>query len=71
LGGLGALILLVAAAVLGYVAVVAARRSEGVFVPVVYVALVCLAGGALLASMVWSGGAESFPTLKTSRLSHP
>jgi hypothetical protein len=55
LGGLGALILLVAAAVLGYVAVVAARRSEGDFVPVAYVALVCLTGGVLLANVVWSG----------------
>ena len=41
--------------VLGYIAVVAARRSEGVFVPVVYVALVCLAGGVLLATTVWPG----------------
>jgi hypothetical protein len=36
-----ALILLTVASVLGYIAVVAARRSEGVFVPAGYVALVC------------------------------
>jgi hypothetical protein len=40
---------------LGYVAVVAARRSEGVFVPAGYVALLCLAGGAFLARAVWRG----------------
>jgi hypothetical protein len=41
--------------VLGYVAVVAVRRSEGVFVPLVFVALVCLAGGVLLATTAWPG----------------
>ena len=42
------LALLVAGAVLGYVAVVALRRSEGVCMPAGYVALACLAGGAWL-----------------------
>jgi len=41
--------------VLGYLAVVAARRSEGVFVPAGYMALVCLAGGVLLANLAWRG----------------
>jgi hypothetical protein len=51
----GALLLLVAGGVLGYLAVVAARRSEGVFVPAGYMALICLAGGVLLAKLVWRG----------------
>ena len=42
------LTLLVSGAVLGYVAVIALRRSEGVFMPAGYVALACLAGGAWL-----------------------
>jgi hypothetical protein len=40
--------LLLAGAVLGYVAVVALRRSEGVFMPAGYVAVACLAAGAWL-----------------------
>ena len=52
---MGALLLLLTGGVLGYLAVVAARRSEGVFVPAGYVALICLAGGVLLANMVWRG----------------
>ncbi|HUQ45090.1 MAG TPA: hypothetical protein VM033_00480 [Gemmatimonadaceae bacterium] len=43
-----ALVLLVAGGTLGYFAVVALRRSEGVFLPAGYVALACLAGGAFL-----------------------
>ena len=49
-----ALVLLLAAALLGagltlgYLAVIALRRSEGVFLPAGYVALACLAGGAYL-----------------------
>jgi hypothetical protein len=43
-----AALLLGAGAVLGYIAVIAARRSEGVFLPVGYVSLACLVGGALL-----------------------
>lgn len=44
-----AALLLAGGAVLGYIAVVALRRSEGVFLPAGYVALFCLAGGAFLA----------------------
>ena len=40
--------LLVAGAALGYLAIVALRRSEGVFMPAGYVAVACLAGGAFL-----------------------
>jgi hypothetical protein len=43
-----ALILLTVASALGYVAVVAARRSEGVFMPTGYVALICLACAVIL-----------------------
>ena len=46
---LGAAVLLVAGVGLGYIAVVAARRSEGVFLPAGYVACVCLVGAGLLA----------------------
>jgi hypothetical protein len=45
---LAALVLLVISGVLGYIAVVAIRRSEGVFMPAGYVALACLAGGVFL-----------------------
>jgi hypothetical protein len=34
--------------VLGYISVIALRRSEGVFLPAGYVAIACLVGGALL-----------------------
>ncbi len=43
-----AVALLGAGGVLGYVAVVALRRSEGVFMPAGYVALTILAAGAWL-----------------------
>jgi hypothetical protein len=43
-----ALLLLGVGLTLGYLAVVALRRSEGVFMPAGYVALACLAGGAFL-----------------------
>jgi len=43
-----ALVLLVAGAGLGYIAVVAVRRNEGVFMPAGYVALACLAGATYL-----------------------
>jgi hypothetical protein len=33
---------------LGYIAVVAMRRQEGVFMPAGYVAIACLAGGVAL-----------------------
>jgi hypothetical protein len=45
---IAALVLLTIAGILGYLSVVALRRSEGVFMPAGYVALVCLAGGVLL-----------------------
>ena len=44
----GAVALLGVGLALGYVAVIAARRSEGVFMPAGYVALLCLAGGLFL-----------------------
>ena len=40
--------LLVVGSVLGYIAVVALRRSEGVFLPAGYVSIACLGGGMLL-----------------------
>jgi hypothetical protein len=43
-----ALALLAAGVGLGYIAVVAVRRREGVFMPAGYVALACLAGGMIL-----------------------
>ena len=43
-----AALLLSAGGVLGYIAVVALRRNEGVFLPAGYVAAACLAGGAIL-----------------------
>ena len=43
-----ALILVGAGTVLGYIAVVALRRSEGVFLPAGYVGFALLAGGAYL-----------------------
>jgi hypothetical protein len=44
----GAMVLLVIGAVLGYIAVIAVRRSEGVFLPAGYVAGLCLVGCGLL-----------------------
>jgi hypothetical protein len=43
-----AALLLLAGGVLGYIAVIALRRNEGVFLPAGYVALACLAGGAIM-----------------------
>lgn len=40
--------LLIAGCVLGYIAVIALRRNEGVFLPAGYVAVACLAGGGWL-----------------------
>jgi hypothetical protein len=51
---LGALLLAVGGW-LGYVSVVAFRRSEGVFMPAGYVSLLCLAGAALLLRVAWRG----------------
>ena len=50
-----AAILLAAGAVLGYIAAVAIRRNEGVFLPAGYVAIACLAGGALLVRLAVRG----------------
>jgi hypothetical protein len=50
-----ALVLLTAAGVLGYIAVIALRRSEGLFMPAGYVALACLVGGALLLRVALRG----------------
>ena len=36
---------------LGYIAIVAARRNEGVFLPAGYVAALCLVGAAFLARL--------------------
>jgi hypothetical protein len=49
---LAAALLLASGAVLGYIAVVAIRRSEGVFLPAGYVALLCVGGGAFLVRYV-------------------
>ena len=43
-----AALLLLAGGVLGYIAVIALRRSEGVFLPAGYVAVACLAGGVFM-----------------------
>jgi hypothetical protein len=43
-----AVALLTAGVTLGYIAVVAVRRSEGVFLPAGYVSIACLVAGALL-----------------------
>ena len=40
----GAAVLFVVGAYLGYIAVIALRRSEGVFLPAGYVAVLCLSG---------------------------
>ena len=50
-----ALVLLTASGVLGYIALVALRRNEGVFMPAGYVALACLAGGVLLLRLALRG----------------
>ena len=49
LAGAAAVILTVAGLWLGYIAIVAARRSEGVFLPAGYAAALCLVGAGLLA----------------------
>ena len=50
-----AAVLLAAGAVLGYIAAVALRRNEGVFLPTGYVAVACLAGGVLLLRLAMRG----------------
>ena len=51
----GATVLLVIGLWLGYISVIALRRSEGVFLPAGYVALLCLTGCAFLLRMVLRG----------------
>lgn len=48
LAGAAALFLTGASLWLGYISIVAARRSEGVFLPAGYVAALCLLGASLL-----------------------
>lgn len=55
LAAIAALILFVIGGVLGYIAVIALRRSEGVFLPAGYVALLCLAGGAFMCRVAIRG----------------
>jgi hypothetical protein len=43
--------LLAAGATLGYIAVIPARRSEGVFLPAGYVAIACFVAGGFLLRM--------------------
>ena len=50
----GAGVLLVAGTVLGYIAIIAARRSEGIFLPTGYVAALCLTAGVLLIRMAYT-----------------
>ena len=50
-----ALALLGAGAVLGYISVIALRRSEGVFLPAGYVSLACLVGGTLIIRSILKG----------------
>jgi hypothetical protein len=42
-------------ATLGYIAVIAVRRSEGVFLPAGYVSLACLAAGIYLGRLALRG----------------
>ena len=50
-----AAVLLAAGAVLGYIAAVAVRRSEGVYLPAGYVAVACLAGCVFLLHLAIRG----------------
>lgn len=50
-----AMLCLAAGATLGYVSVIALRRSEGVFLPAGYVALACLAAGVYLGRLALRG----------------
>jgi hypothetical protein len=49
------LVLFTVSGVLGYISIVALRRSEGVFMPAGYVALACLAGGVFLMRVAMRG----------------
>jgi hypothetical protein len=50
-----AVVLLVVGTTLGYLAAIALRRSEGVFLPAGYVALACLAAGVYLGRLALRG----------------
>lgn len=51
-----AAVLLAAGVVLGYIAVIAARRSEGVFLPAGYVSFACLFVGVVLLRVALKAG---------------
>ncbi len=55
LAAFAAAALLGAGAVLGYIAVFAARRSEAVFLPAGYVAVACVGGGVWLVRALMRG----------------
>lgn len=55
LAAIAALILFVVGGVLGYIAVVALRRSEGVFLPAGYVAIICLVAGGFMCRVAIRG----------------
>lgn len=55
LAGVVALALILFGAVLGYIAAVALRRSEGVFLPAGVVAAGCIAGGIAIARLLTRG----------------
>ena len=50
-----AVLCLAVGATLGYIAVIAVRRSEGVFLPAGYVSLACLAAGIYLGRLALRG----------------
>ena len=51
----GAAVLFIVGAYLGYIAVIALRRSEGVFLPAGYVAALCLTGCGFLVRFALKG----------------
>ncbi|MDB4892029.1 MAG: hypothetical protein JWL61_3884 [Gemmatimonadetes bacterium] len=55
IGGIAGAGLLVAGATLGYIAIIAAKRSEGVFLPAGYVAIACLVAGGMLVRLALKG----------------
>jgi hypothetical protein len=55
IGGIAGTALLAAGATLGYIAIIAAKRSEGVFLPAGYVAIACLVAGGFLVRMALKG----------------
>jgi hypothetical protein len=55
IGGVVGSALLAAGATLGYIAIIAARRSEGVFLPAGYVSIACLVAGGLLLRLALKG----------------